>query len=168
MPSLAEPCEPATRHHADSKPTRWRVQVRDRADKDRLHDHIAFASTEREAVRLLRRSIFSRATISRIAADLGWSPRAFQMRFRDVVGVSPAELRAWTRIDLALDRLHETPNVAATALASAVGLSSGAAIARLMHRLTGDSLQTWRTRIAFDLMQNGASRSSPHSRPTRG
>lgn len=168
MSPPAEPRQTGPLPETDPCGARWRVQVHVRETDQKRRDHAAFAATEREAVRRLRQSIVSGRTIAQIAADLGWSPRAFQAQFRDVVGVTPAELRAWMRVDLALDLLHANPNVAGSTLSRAMGLASPAAVERLMHRLTGETTQTWRTRIAFDLMRPTPAKMSHNWRPTRG
>lgn len=122
------------------------------AEKPVRLDYVTLTEIERETVRRLRMSIVTGEAISTIAADLGLTAKQHRQAFRAVAGVTPGHLRDWMRIDLLLDLLYADTMIDPHALAGAVGLPDRNALARLILRLTGEDLETWRTLIAFDRM----------------
>ena len=134
------------------------------AQQARLERQILM-TIESETVRRLRISIETGETISAIASDLGLTAQRHRAAFRAVAGLTPDKLRGWMRVELAFDQLHNDTEIDALSLAKAVGLSNPRALDRLLLRLTGEHLEAWRTRIAFDQTTGRAELAVSRKRP---
>lgn len=97
-----------------------------------------------EALRSIDESLHKPLSVPELSRRLGWSPSHVQHRFRDEVGVPPAEWQLRRRIGEACRRLEGT-NEAITSIGYQLGFSSSQYFATAFRRVMGLSPTAFRT-----------------------